>query len=88
MMSSKSTQKSKKLSVPRELAEIEKEYQQHVFAAGQLQYQVSVYSNELKNADERLRILNNEAAARKQLNSVKAAAEQAPAQQDPTSGAV
>ena len=41
-MSSKSTKKQKKLSVPRELPEIEKENKEYVLQAGQLQYQIIV----------------------------------------------
>jgi uncharacterized protein (DUF3084 family) len=69
-MSSKSA-KGKKLSVPRELAEIQKEYQERIFAAGQIQYQVEVLSDELKSLNGRIRSLNHEAAAAKELEAKK-----------------
>lgn len=79
-MSKKSTQ-SKKLSVPRGLPEIQKEYQEQCITAGQLQYQMKVYSDALENVNARLLVINNEAAARQKLDAVASAAkpEAAPA---------
>jgi len=79
-MSSKSSKPSKKLSVPREMEEISKEYQQQCFAAGQLQYEIKVKSDALDQVNDRLLALNNEAAARNTLNAQKPAPE-APAPQ-------
>ena len=68
-MSAKSSKPApKKLSTPRPMDEIQKEYQQKCLEAGQLQYQVSVQSEELSKANETLRKLNYEAAARLQLD--------------------
>ena len=64
--------KQKKLSVPRELDAIQKEYQNTCFNAGQVQYQISVYKHELEMINERLLAINNEAAARRQLDEQKA----------------
>ena len=58
--------------VPRELAEIQQEYQQEAFKAGATQYQIKILSKELDSMNERLEGLNREAAARNQLNAQKA----------------
>jgi len=63
--------KPKKLSVPRTLEEIQREASDVYFKAGQCQYTVSVYENELKHLNERLLVLNNEAAARNKLDKDK-----------------
>lgn len=73
-MSNKSAQPKKKLSVPRELVEIEKEFNQRCFQAGQLQYQVNILTKELSRVNSRLEEVSNEGAARKQLDAVAAAA--------------
>jgi hypothetical protein len=65
-------QEKKKLSVPRELEEIQKDYGNSCFEAGQCQYLINQKSSELKLINEHIRKLNNEAAARKQLNAQKA----------------
>ena len=57
--------------VPRELKLIEQECQQELFKAGQLQYQMDVLSDELVAVNERIRRLNHEGAARKQLDAQK-----------------
>lgn len=67
-MSAKSTKPAKKLSTPRELSEIHKEYQHKCAEAGMLQYQVAVQSEELGKVNEYLRKLNYEAAARNKLD--------------------
>jgi hypothetical protein len=50
---------------PRELEEIQKEYQETCFKAGQVQYQIDVLTKELKTLNEKLYSVNVEAA---QLN--------------------
>lgn len=74
-MSSKSSQEGKKLSVPRALAEIQKEYQERCFAAGQLQYQIKILSDELRKTNGRMEAISNEAANRKKLDDLAAVAE-------------
>lgn len=74
-MSAKSKQPAKKLSVPREMPEITREYQEQCFTAGQLQYEIQVKSDALNKVNERLLQINNEAAARNQLNAAKPAPE-------------
>lgn len=64
---------AKKLSVPREMEEITKEYQQQCFTAGQLQYELSVKQEAHKKVNERLLAINNEASARNTLNAAKPA---------------
>lgn len=65
---------SKKIpKVPREMQEINQEYQQQSFKAGVLQYQIKILGKELDLANNRLELVNNEAAARKELDSKKAA---------------
>lgn len=77
-MSTKSKQPAKKMSVPRELPEISKEYQEQCFTAGQLQYEIKVKSEALTQINDRLLKLNNEAHARNTLNSQKPAVESTP----------
>lgn len=80
-MSNKSTKASKKLSIPREMSEIQKEFQQLCASAGQTQYQISVFTAELAKLNERLGSVNREAAARNQLDmEAKKAATEAPKQ--------
>lgn len=67
-MSAKSTKQPKKLSVPRPLNDIQNEYGQVAVQAGTLQYQIAVYTEDLKSVNERLRKLNLEANARNQLD--------------------
>ncbi len=74
-MSSKSSQRPKKLSVPRELDEITKEYNQRVFALGQAQYQRSLFDAEIKQLTSRVQDLNQEAFSRKTLDGQKATPE-------------
>lgn len=76
-MSKKSTKKSKQLSVPRTMAEIQTAYQQLCSSAGQLQYQMKIYSKELDALNLKLEAVNNEAAARNQLDAQTAAKEAA-----------
>lgn len=68
-MSAKSTKKGKTLSVPREMAAIQKSYQEFVTKAGQLQYQIKVYGEELNSINSALLSINNEAAARQRLDA-------------------
>lgn len=74
-MSSKSSKGPKKVNLPpptpRELPEIESDYGRLVSQAGQAQYQVFVYTEDLKRINENLRNLNYEAAARNKLNEQK-----------------
>lgn len=66
-MSGKSA-KTKKLSVPRDMQAIQSEYQTLCYNAGQAQYQVLIHSKELARINDRIAQVNNEAAARLQLN--------------------
>lgn len=54
-------------SAPRALEEINKEYSELIAKAGQTQYLVTVYSNELKDLNSKLLKVNQEAAARNAL---------------------
>lgn len=68
-MSGKSSRKAKpKAPPPRAKDAIEQDYGRAISQAGQAQYQVSVYQEELKRMNEHLRNLNYEAAARNQLD--------------------
>jgi hypothetical protein len=60
--------------VPRVEDEIRKEYADVAFAAGQAQYQVYVYTEELSRINQRLLEINQEAAARQKLNKDEAEA--------------
>lgn len=77
-MSNKSAKKPKELSVPRTLPEIQRHYQETCVRAGQLQYQVKVYSDELETVNEELVRINKEAAARQMLDSQAPAKDSAP----------
>lgn len=68
-MSNKSAKKPKSPSVPREMALIQKSYQDCCLKAGQLQYQIKVYTAELELTNNELWAINNEAAARNKLNA-------------------
>jgi len=63
---------AKKLSVPREMPEIQTEYNNLCRNAGQVQYQLKIYQNELDALNKRLENVNREAGARQQLDSQKA----------------
>ncbi len=81
-MSGKSSKKpGKKLSVPREMAAIEADYRQLAAEAGQTQYRIVIAQEELKNTNDKIRLINNEAAARQQLD--KEAADRLKAEQTP-----
>lgn len=54
---------------PRELAEIQKDYNQTALAAGQAAYQVFVYQREQAQLNERLLALNREGAERQRLDA-------------------
>lgn len=73
-MSGKSARKTKELSAPREESVILEEAAKVYMAAGGLQYEIAIKSEELKTLNERARILNNEVHARRQLDAVKNAA--------------
>ena len=79
---SKNPLKAKKVKLnepptpPRPLADIQKEYQELAFKAGQLQYQQYVNTRDLEQTNTRLISVNQEAAARLELDK-KAAAETA-----------
>lgn len=68
VMSAKSTKSTKKLSVPRALPEIQGEYQQACANLGQVDYQLFIYNREKDKLRTRIEALNNEAAARNQLD--------------------
>lgn len=86
-MSSKSKFKgAKKVSlpkVPRELNVIQAEYGQLAAKCGQVQYQIFVMEQELKQTNEQMLELNREGAARNELDKNKQVEEQ-----PPVSGAV
>lgn len=63
--------KSKKLSVPREMPEIQSAYQQLCANLGQVEYQLYVHGQEKQRIQEQLKSVNNEAAARQQLDAQK-----------------
>lgn len=71
-MSSKSTKKNKPLSIPRTMQEIEAAYGQLCASAGQLQYSITIQTRTLSDINAKLEAVNNEAAARKQLDAQKA----------------
>lgn len=72
----------KKLSIPREMTEINKDYQKLCFDAGQAQYQSNYWKTETDKINARLLAVNNEAANRKALDNMakQAAPEEAPTQ--------
>lgn len=76
-MSKKSTKKTKTFSVPRAMAEIQAAYNQLCASAGQLQYQMRIYTRELEQINTKLEAINNEAAARNQLDAQTTAKETA-----------
>jgi hypothetical protein len=53
---------------PRALDEIQKEYGELVGRAGQIQYQLFVLDKDLKTINDRILVINHEAAARKELD--------------------
>lgn len=67
-MSGKSAKTTKKSTEPRQLAEIQQQYQEGCLRAGQLQYQVSVLTQDLATLNEDLLSINKEAALRQQLD--------------------
>lgn len=76
-MSNKSLQKRmhklpKPPPPPRQMAEIEQEYGKLVSQAGQAQYQIFVYTEDLQRINDAMRNLNYEAAARKNLDAQEA----------------
>lgn len=54
---------------PRQLLDIQKEYQELCLKAGQIQYQIKVNSDELEKINDRLYEINYEAAERKDLDA-------------------
>ena len=79
-MSSKSSKKAKPLSVPRSMPEIQTAYQQLCANAGQVQYQLSIYTKELARLNQQIEAVNHEGTARMQLDKEGAKTEEAPAQ--------
>lgn len=67
-MSNKSARIVKRNSPPRAMTEIQQEYQELVFKAGQAQYQLYVIERDLAQTNFRLREVNVEAAARNELD--------------------
>jgi hypothetical protein len=53
---------------PRSLDEIQKEYAELVGRAGQIQYQLFVLDKDLKTLNDRILVINHEAASRKELD--------------------
>ena len=58
----------KKVSDPRKMDEIQKEYGQLCNQAGQLEYQIYVLTQDLEKINESLVKVNHEAAARQKLD--------------------
>ena len=73
-MSAKSSKKQKKLSIPRSLEEIKSSYDKVTKDAGQLQYQIKVYTAQLEQLNNEMFRLHNEAAARNTLDAATPAA--------------
>ena len=69
----KSSKKSEVVPVPREFAEIQKEYMDLRGRAGELQYQIFVLNKDLASTNDALVGLNHEAAARQKLDKDAAA---------------
>lgn len=69
-MSNKSA--AKPLRVPRPMAELEKECHQKVLELGDLCYKIYVFQEEREKMKSRIKAINNEAAARKQLDTEQA----------------
>ncbi len=67
-MSGKSARIVKKTAPPRSLEEINKEFSQLVYQAGQAQYQIHVIEGDLSRINFRLKEVNREAAARNELD--------------------
>lgn len=70
-MSKKSSRPPVKVSLPsppRDLAAIQAEYSQAATQAGQVQYQLFVFEEELSQINEKLLSLNKEGAARNELD--------------------
>ena len=68
-MSAKSSRPAKpKSATPRQLIDIQKDYQEKAFNAGQVQYQIYVLTKDLETLNELLEDVNKEAAARNQLD--------------------
>lgn len=65
---------AKKLSVPRSMQEIQTAYQQLCANLGQLEYQIAIQKEEAIKLKENLKAVNNEAAARQQLDKQSAEA--------------
>lgn len=73
----KNKEKVSQKSVPRSMEDIQKNYTQLCTEAGQLQYQLKVYSQKLEEINSTLSSVNIEASARQQLDAQKLATEQA-----------
>lgn len=76
-MSAKSSKgPAKKPSVPRSMAEIQSAYQQMCANLGQVDYQIAIQNEEKARLQGVLKSINNEAAARQQLDREEAAKNQ------------
>lgn len=64
---------------PRSMDEIQKAYNEAVLRAGQAQYQVYVYSKDLEQANKALLSLNQEGAARQNMDKEAASTQPPPA---------
>lgn len=62
---------------PRGMAEVQKEYGQLCGIAGELQYQISMYAENLKEINRKLQTVNREAATLQQAVDKRAAADRA-----------
>lgn len=71
-MSNKSAKQPKQLKVPRDMKDINIEYQQTCAALGQAQYHANVKLEECKQLSERIKAINQEANARQTLDAQKA----------------
>lgn len=66
--------------IPRTIAQIQDEFNKIALEAGQAQYHVYVYTNDVKEKNEKMRDLNMEAAERNRLDA-EAAKKEAPSEQ-------
>jgi hypothetical protein len=84
MMKSLRNKLKKKAQEPRKLDEIQKDYFDLRSRAGEVQYQIHVLSENLKEINKALVAVNNEAAARQNLDkqSASEAAAQQPKQEE------
>lgn len=68
-MSSKSSKGPSKTKTPRQIADIQAEYQQLCLQAGQMQYQAKVLNDQLAEINKTLLAVNNEGAERNKIDA-------------------